>query len=149
MNLFGFLKKEKKEENCCSKPAVEKETTSCCSNNQESSSCCSTNEEVKEEMAMCECGNMCPVSEIEAKKAKNSILVLGACCKKSSDSFANVKAAVKELGLDVEVINIGDNIEIAQYGVMNTPALVVNNKVLIAGSLIKIEKAKELISANI
>jgi len=51
-----------------------------------------------------------------------TIRVLGGCCKKSTDTFENTKIAVKELGLDVEVENIGDFLEIAKYGVMSTPA---------------------------
>ena len=51
-----------------------------------------------------------------------TIKVLGVCCKKGIDTFENTKIAVKELGLDVEVENIGDILEIAKYGVMSTPA---------------------------
>lgn len=76
---------------------------------------------------------------------KTRFIVLGACCKKSTDTFANVKQAVKELGLSEEVINIGDDLEIAKYGVMQTPALVVDNKVVSYGKLIKVEEAKRLI----
>jgi small redox-active disulfide protein 2 len=71
-------------------------------------------------------------------------IVLGACCKKSADTFANVKQAVKELGLTDEVVNIGDNLEIAQYGVMQTPGLVVDGKVVSYGRLLKVEDVKKI-----
>lgn len=73
------------------------------------------------------------------------IITLGACCKKSAQFFENTKIAVKEMGLNVEVENTGDMMEIAKYGVMQTPALVVDNKVLSYGKLLKPEQIKELI----
>jgi len=65
------------------------------------------------------------------------IKVLGACCGRSIETFENTKIAVKELGLDVEVENIGDITEIAKYGVMSTPALVIDDKVVSYGKLLK------------
>lgn len=65
------------------------------------------------------------------------IKVLGACCGRSIETFENTKAAVKELGLDVEVENIGDILEIAKYGVMSTPALVIDDKVVSFGKHLK------------
>lgn len=99
----------------------------------------------KELSAGCSCGGTCSISDIEGAK----IIVLGACCKKSADSFENVKNAVEELGIEEEVINIGDDIEIAKYGVMQTPALVVNSKVVSYGKLITLEEAKKLIEKNL
>ena len=89
----------------------------------------------------CACGNKCGISDV--KNAK--FIVLGACCKKSSDTFINVKNAVAELGFEDEVLNIGDFIEIAKYGVMQTPAFVINGKVVSYGKLISTEEAKEFI----
>lgn len=66
-----------------------------------------------------------------------TIKILGACCKKSTETFENTKLAVKEMGLDVEVENIGDIIEISKYGVMSTPALVIDEKVVSYGKLLK------------
>lgn len=76
---------------------------------------------------------------------KARFIVLGACCQKSADTFANVKQAVAELGFSDEVLNIGDAVEIAKYGVMQTPALVVDSKVVSYGKLIRKDEAKELI----
>ena len=66
-----------------------------------------------------------------------TIKVLGACCKKSQTTFENAKLAVKELGLDVVVENIGDVGEIARYGVMTTPALVIDDTVVSFGKLLE------------
>lgn len=101
------------------------------------SSCCGN--EIK---ADCSCGGKCGISDI--KQAR--FIVLGACCKKSSDTFQNVKQAVLELGLSDEVLNLGDPLEIAGYGVMQTPALVIDNRVVSYGKLITLEEAKKLIA---
>lgn len=74
-----------------------------------------------------------------------NIIVLGACCKKSSETFENVKEAVKYLGLQQEVVNIGDYEVIASYGVMTTPALVINKKVYSQGKKLSVDEAKQLI----
>ncbi len=56
---------------------------------------------------------------------------------------------MSELGISEEVINIGDMAEIAKYGIMQTPALVIANKVVSYGKLISVEEAKSLIQNNI
>lgn len=89
----------------------------------------------------CECGNECSISDIK----KSRIIVLGACCKKSADTFENVKTAVLEMEINENVINVGDLAEIAKYGVMSTPALVIDSKVVSMGKLISINYAKQLI----
>ena len=87
------------------------------------------------------CGGQCEISDV--KNAR--FIVLGACCKKSQQTFENAKQAVKELGFADEVINIGDDIEIAKYGVMQTPALVIDNKVVSYGKLLSASEVKTLI----
>ena len=90
----------------------------------------------------CSCNSSC-CNEEEVKDSR--IMVLGACCKTSKESFENVKIAVKDLGIDIEVVNVGDVVKISSYGVMKTPALVIDNKVVISGRLIKIDEVKKLI----
>ncbi len=72
-------------------------------------------------------------------------IVLGACCKKATETYENTKKAVKELGFTDEVLNIGDDIEIAKYGIMQTPALVINSKVVAYGKLLTADDVKKLI----
>lgn len=52
---------------------------------------------------------------------------------------------MKELGIDAEVIKVQDIKTITNYGVLVTPALVVNGVVKIAGKLPKVQEIKELI----
>ncbi len=108
---------------------------------KEKESCCS-GQDVK---TSCACGGNCGISDV--KNAR--FIVLGACCKKSADTFENTKIAVRELGFDDEVLNVGDNMEIARYGVMQTPALVINSKVVAYGKLLSVEDVKALIQKTI
>lgn len=89
----------------------------------------------------CACGGKCNISDMKNVR----FIVLGACCKKSQQTFENAKQAVDELGITDEVINIGDNIEIAKYGVMQTPAFVIDNKVVSYGKMLSVNEIKTLI----
>ena len=55
------------------------------------------------------------------------------------------KDAVKELGVDAAVIKVQDIKTITNYGVLMTPALVVDGVVKVAGKLLKVEEIKKLI----
>lgn len=74
------------------------------------------------------------------------ILTLGNCCKKSQQNHQNTLDAVKNLGLaDVSVENTGDWSVIGKYGVMSTPAIVVDDKVICSGKLLPTEQIEKLI----
>lgn len=94
----------------------------------------------KEKKNACDCKGKCNGSEENPR-----FIVLGACCKRSQQTFENTRQAVKELGFTEKVVNIGDNIEIAKYGVMQTPALVFDRMVLSYGKLLSVDEVKELL----
>jgi len=73
------------------------------------------------------------------------IKVLGACCKRSLDTFEATKSAAASLGLDATVESIGDTQEIASYGVMSVPAVVVDGKVIVQGRFLKQKDAEVLL----
>ena len=75
------------------------------------------------------------------------IKVLGPGCPKCQALEKNVKAAVAELGLDVDVGHVTDINKIVEYGVFMTPGLVVDGKVKLAGKLATKEQIKKLLSA--
>jgi len=102
-------------------------------------SCCS-GEKHKEIKSTYACREQCNVSDV--KNAR--FIVLGACCKKSVETFENTKRAINELGFSDEVLNIGDAVEIAGYGVMSTPALVIDGKVVSVGKPLKVEDIKKI-----
>jgi small redox-active disulfide protein 2 len=72
------------------------------------------------------------------------IEILGVGCAKCNSLERNVRQAVDELGLAAEVQKIEDIAEIMKYGVMATPALVVNGELKASGKLLSIEKIKEV-----
>lgn len=53
--------------------------------------------------------------------------------------------AVRALGIDAEVIKVQDIKTFASYGVLITPALVVDGVVKVAGKLLKVDEIKELV----
>lgn len=77
------------------------------------------------------------------------IKALGGCCKKSIANYEAICEAVKELGLATEVIHVKDMEEIMALGVMATPGLVVNGKILAVGRALNTKQAKELITKAI
>ena len=73
-------------------------------------------------------------------------LVLGSGCAKCNELEDAVRGAMAELGLTEPVGHEKDFTKIAAYGVMSTPALVVDGKVLSAGRVLKQAEAKDLIA---
>ncbi|MDD5947673.1 MAG: thioredoxin family protein [Oscillospiraceae bacterium] len=69
--------------------------------------------------------------------AINSIKVLGAGCKSCHQQYEYAKKAVAETGLSVEVAYITDMEEIVAYGVTSMPAIVINEKVVAMGKVLK------------
>ncbi len=82
----------------------------------------------------CDCGGACDAS---AKNTSSNILVLGSGCKKCNQLEDATKEALKELGRTDEVGHITDFTQIAAYGVMSTPALVIDGKVVSTGKVLK------------
>jgi len=70
------------------------------------------------------------------------IQVLGTGCAKCKQLTANAEKAVAELGLGVPVEKVEDLREIMKFGVMTTPALVVDGKVRAAGKVLAPEAVK-------
>ena len=71
--------------------------------------------------------------------------MLGACCGKSIETLENTKTALRELGFTDEVQSVGDSLEIAKYGVMQTPALVIDGKVVSYGKFLQVDDVKKII----
>ncbi|WP_213975424.1 MULTISPECIES: thioredoxin family protein [Tepidanaerobacter] len=71
------------------------------------------------------------------------IKVLGLGCANCKKLEANVKEAVKEMGIEATIEKVQDFKDIAAYGVMRTPALVVDEQVKIAGKVPTVEEIKK------
>lgn len=74
-----------------------------------------------------------------------SIKVLGSGCAKCNQLEAATKAALEQLGLDTTIEHVTDFVKIATYGVMSTPALVINGKVVSYGKVLKVEEIIKLL----
>jgi small redox-active disulfide protein 2 len=73
------------------------------------------------------------------------IEVLGTGCPKCVALMDNVVAAIAELGIEAELAKVTDIVEIANRGVMMTPALSVDGEVKIVGKLATVAELKALL----
>ena len=98
----------------------------------------------KEETKDCCDGDRAPERGAQgaSPKAAPEVKVLGSGCAKCNALEAAVREALAELGMDAD--HVTDFTQIAAYGVMTTPALVVNGKVVSYGRVLKKQEAKML-----
>ena len=94
----------------------------------------------KAEKSCCSCSQPAPAEEYPA-----AVKVLGGGCDKCNALEASVLEALKELGMDTKIEHVRDFAQIAAWGVMSTPALVVDGKLLSSGRVLKKDEAKALI----
>ena len=73
------------------------------------------------------------------------IEILGTGCPKCEALMNNVETAVRELGVDAEISKVTDIVEIANRGVMMTPALSVDGDVKLVGKLATVAELKTLL----
>jgi len=76
------------------------------------------------------------------------IKVLGSGCAKCKSLEKVTRKAVDELNLDATVTKVEDIQKIMDYAVMRTPALVINEEVVLSGQLPKVAEVKELITKH-
>ena len=131
MALFNFGKKKEEE----------KKAPACC---------CGSTEAKAEEAAGCCCGSAPKAEESSvccgtAVDGICCIKVLGAGCKSCHEQYENAKTAVKAMGLNIEVEYITDMERVMGYGVMSMPAIVVNDKVVSMGKVLKATDVEELL----
>ena len=125
MALFNFGKKKE-----------EKKVTTCC---------CGSVDKKAEENNCC-CGSASNADETSSSCcSESSIKVLGSGCKNCHDLVEASKAAVKNMGLTIEVEYVTDMKKIMEYGVMSMPALVVNEKVVSMGKVLKAADVEKLL----
>ncbi len=73
------------------------------------------------------------------------VQVLGPGCAKCKQLAANTEEAVKALGIEAEVTKVTDIAEIVGFGVMTTPALVIDGKVAFSGRVASADDIKKLL----
>lgn len=72
------------------------------------------------------------------------IKILGTGCPKCKTLEKIAREVVEENGYEATVTKVTDIVEIMKYGVMSTPALVVNEKVEIKGRVPSHDEVKEV-----
>ena len=92
----------------------------------------------------CCCDGKCNAEAMQAaEKSKGtgaSVKVLGSGCAKCNELESNTLAALQQLGMDPAIDHVTDFSQIAVYGVMTTPALVVDGKVVSYGKVLKTDE---------
>lgn len=76
------------------------------------------------------------------------IKVLGTGCPKCKTLEKNTRDAVTELGIEATISKVEDIVDIMSYGIMSTPALVIDGKVVIKGRVPSMDEIKELLSKD-
>lgn len=74
------------------------------------------------------------------------IKILGTGCPKCKTLEKATRDAVAELGIDATIQKVEDIVEIMGYGVMHTPALVIDKKVVLSGRVATIPEIKNLLT---
>ena len=77
------------------------------------------------------------------------IKVLGTGCAKCKTLEEITLKAVKELDLEIKVEKVEDIQKIMEYSVMRTPALVINEEVVLSGIIPKLHEIKYLITSKL
>lgn len=72
-----------------------------------------------------------------------NIKILGTGCPKCKQTSALVEEVVKATGIDASIEKVEDIMDIMQYDIMSTPAIVIDEKVAIKG---RVPSKSELIS---
>ena len=73
------------------------------------------------------------------------IEVLGSGCAKCTQLYDNVRKALELAGREAEVVKVQDVPSIMKYGVMSTPALVIDGQVKFSGKLVTPEEIRRLL----
>ena len=76
------------------------------------------------------------------------IKILGTGCVNCNNLEANTRTALAELGLTVEIDKVTDPAEIVAWGVMSTPALVIDEEVVLSGRVPTVRQLGELLATR-
>lgn len=130
MALFGFGKKKEDSAPCCSG--------------------CGTSAQPAAAGGCCSCRGTCgetPAAQSAGGSAAGlaSVKVLGSGCKSCHALLVSTNEALKAMSVPFEAEYVTDMAAIAAYGVMSTPALVVNEKVVSMGKVYSAAEVEKLL----
>ena len=73
------------------------------------------------------------------------VKVLGMGCPNCKKFEQNIQTALKELNIETKVHKIEDIQEIMSYGIMSTPALMIDDSIVSAGQMLGVDEIKKII----
>jgi len=76
------------------------------------------------------------------------IKILGSGCQNCENLETNTTSALEQLGINTTIDHITNETDILAYGVMTTPALVIDNDVVLAGRVPPPDQIRQLITAH-
>ncbi len=76
------------------------------------------------------------------------IKILGTGCPKCKTLEKSTRDAVAELGIDADISKVEDIMKIMTYGILHTPGLVINGKVVLSGRLPSQAEIREILLKN-
>jgi small redox-active disulfide protein 2 len=76
------------------------------------------------------------------------IIILGTGCPKCKTLEKLTRDTVQELGIAASVSKEEDIVKIINYGIMHTPGLVINGKVVFSGRIPTLKELKEILNNN-
>ena len=76
------------------------------------------------------------------------IKILGSGCKKCVALEENAMAAVEAAGIEAEIEKVTDIVDMARYGVMSTPGLVIDGQVVSTGKILSVTQIAEYLVAS-
>mgnify|MGYP002509131312 FL=1 len=76
------------------------------------------------------------------------IKVLGTGCRKCKALLAATEEAVKSSGVQAEIEYVTDMMQIAEAGLLSTPGLMINSKIVSSGKILEAQAIAELIEKN-
>lgn len=98
----------------------------------------------KEERCCCAAGGGSSV-ERKNSNSEHCVKVLGSGCVSCKTMYENVKAVLENSKLDIDVEYITDMNIVAAYGIMSMPALVIDDKVVSSGKVLKPKEIEKLL----
>ena len=104
----------------------------------------------EQQAPVCACGGPADTASAGAETAKTgtglvSVKVLGSGCKSCHTLLVNTNEALKAMAVPFEADYVTDMAAVASYGVMSTPALVVNEKVVSMGKVYSAAEVEKLL----
>jgi len=74
------------------------------------------------------------------------IEILGPGCAKCKKLFENTETAIREIGIECQVEKVTDIVKITDAGVLMTPAIVIDGKVISSGKTLSVDQLKKILA---